>query len=225
MKDVLFVLLFLPFMIFGDIAVSLPANSVSNGAGVSSFGTWTSKGGFQLGWSITESGSSYNYIYSISNASEGGLSKGINSFILELNPSVTASNLSTVITKSNTAIADGPKTFTSSDISFLPGNIYGVQFDLNGSSTATISFTSTNAPVWGSFFADNGFTGGSSKGYAYNAAFGSDPNASTKDFSNWVPTVGGASVLAPEPSTMLILGSTLVAAAYIHKRRRSQKTQ
>lgn len=229
MKTTLGILFLLPLStLFGEIAVTLPAKDAAstNSGDVYSSGSWGSSlsGGFQISWNITQTGSTYSYIYTLSNASGGGLSKGVDSFILELNPNITSSNLSKVITDSNTSISGSPKIYTSKD-GYLPGSVYGIEFNVNSSSTATISFTSTNAPVWGSFYADNGSKGLFSRGYAYNTAFGSDPTASTKDFGNWIPSVGGSTaVLAPEPSTMLILGTTLVAAVYFHKRRKSTQT-
>lgn len=228
MKKVMFLLLlYLP--LFGDIAVSLPAkgSETSSLGDVTSLGKWSSSnGGFQIGWNITQSGSTYNYIYSVSQVNGGSLDRGVSTFILELNPSITASNLATVITSSSlpsSALISGPRTFSpgdsgSSSYPFLPGSVYGVEFSGGGDGTFNFSFTSTNAPVWGSFYADNGQTGKNS-GYAYNSSFSSNPDSSTKDFSNWIPTVGGPSVIAPEPSTMLFLGTTLAFALYIKRKK------
>lgn len=227
MKNLIYFLFLLPALLVGDIAVTVPASSFSSTSdgGVSSFGRWgSSRGGFQLSWNITQdSGGSYSYIYTISkDVGSGGLNKGIGSFILELNPSITAGNLSSVITNISTPTVNSPSTFTpgSSGASFLPSSIYGIQFDPGNTGVATISFTSTNAPVWGSFYAQNR-TGSATQGYAYNTAFSSNPTASTVDFSNWVPTVGGSSVLAPEPGTMLLLGSTLVFLEILRRRRKA----
>ena len=207
----------------------MPANSASNTGllgligGVNGQANWsgTLNGGFQLGWNITQSGPNYNYIYTISNASGGSLSRGATTFVLQLDPSITPSNLSTVITGANQTIVNGPRIITSADATYLPASIYGIEFNMSRSGTTTISFTSTNAPVWGSFYADNGFTN-SNRGDAYNVAFGGTPTLAT--LGNYVPTVGAMSVIAPEPSTMLILGTMLSGVLYFQRRRMMSKS-
>lgn len=220
MRTALFLLLFLPAIVLADIAVTLPSEETRDSSnGVSSFGRWKGDGGFQITWHITNEKEGYSYIYTI----DGKGRDNASTFILQLNPDITPENVSTLITDSSVPIVAAAVTFKpGSAYAGLPGEIYGIQFATSSKDATTISFTSAYAPVWGSFYAD---AGSKSSSYAYNEAFGSSPKAGSKDFSNWVPTVGGApGVIAPEPSTMLLLGSALVAVGYWqHKKRKAQK--
>lgn len=233
MKKMFFLsLLLFPSIILADIAVTLPASSYASSStgDVFSFGRWVnSSSGFKISWNITQSGANYNYIYSISGKTGGSLSRGLDTFILQLNPSITPTNISTVITNvsANVVSSLGPQTFTpgdsnSSNYPYLPGSIYGILVDFGSVNTTTFSFTSSYAPVWGSFYADNGEIN-SNRGYAYNASFGITPTV-LSDLTNYIPTVGGPSVLAPEPSTMLIMGTGLALIIYLKRRKENTFT-
>ena len=204
----------MPLALLADTAVPLPANSSTSN--VTATGSWGKESGFQISWNIAQSGSLYNYTYSISNTQGKNLGGAhLQTFILALSPDVTSSNIATIIQSPNYTIT-GPQTFTqNSNFTGIPsGGIYGVAFNITGNpAKATISFVSSLAPAWGSFY-----TQGDSpqSTYAYNAGFGTQPGTGTSNFTPWIPTPDSA-VTVPEPTTMLILGSSLGLAWY--KRR------
>ena len=198
-----------------QVSVTVPngSSSTSNG-GVNASGSWvSSSGGFDLSWSVVKEGSVYDYVYSITNASGNSLSSGAAYLLLQVSPTITSSNLSTMITSASPGIIYGPDTFTSSETG-TSGNLYGIVFgNSSGNSFSTLSFTSTLAPVWGSYYAIN--SNGSSS--AYNTGYSTNPSTGTTNSSDWVATPG---VAVPEPSTWLILGSFL-AILYLWKAKRA----
>lgn len=204
----------MPLALMADTAVPLPANSSTSN--VTANGSWGGGegNGFQISWNIAQSGSTYNYTYTISNSEGGNLGGAhLQSFILQLSPDVTSSNIATVIQSPNFTIT-GPQTFTQNGTyNGIPnGGIYGASFAISGNPhKTTISFVSSLAPAWGSFY-----TQGTSNTYAYNTGFGIQPGMGETNFTPWIPTPDSA-VTVPEPTTMLILGSTLSLAWY--KRR------
>lgn len=153
-----------------------------------------------LSWNISLNSGVYTYLYSIT-----GSASLPNELVLEVNPSYTNQNLSSLITHLTagvnmsviTATAHNEPTLTYIDFTNL-GN--------------SLSFQTLSAPVWGSFqvFDNLGNTG-------FNANAGIPPTASTANGSNYVPTVGLA---APEPKTWLLMGSALLAAGLITNRTR-----
>ena len=103
----------------------------------------------------------------------------------------------------------------------MPGNgMYGIKFDTQGT---VFTFVTYKDPVWGDFYAKGG-NSHSSAGHneAWNANFGSDPDAGDSDFSGWIATPNGGHVI-PEPASMLLLGSGLLGFAGIRRKRSSSK--
>lgn len=209
-----------------DILVPLPANdmrSTPDASGVVATEGWSDSGsGFKINWTITPIGSDFHYLYTITNASGGALSNDLYHLLLEVSPTVTPNNLCDLFLF-NTVPSQGPATFSPGvDNPGMPGDIYGLKFEtfLNDAQP-TIEFVSIRPPIWGDFYAVDG-KGATSKDstdavYAYNSGFGTDPTQATNNFTPWIP-VPDTEVPIPEPTTMLLLGSTLCAAALIRRR-------
>lgn len=198
-----------------DVAAPLGSDSRSTtGGGVIGTQNWGTGGdGFKISWDITQVGSNFHYIYSITDATGGALSKDMSHFILQLSNNITGQNFaSNIFNVSGATITDGPRTFSPSDPGSsnpgLPGDIYGIKFEtFDSASSPSFSFDSTRAPVWGDFYTKDGKTGQQDV-YAYNAAFGTSPDGNTTDFNGWIARPD-TTVAVPEPSTWLLLGSTL----------------
>jgi hypothetical protein len=99
------------------------------------------------------------------------------------------------------------------------GSITGVKFDdLEGDDIFEFTFDSTRAPVWGDFYIKGG-----SEGFAYNA--GLTKHATSEDIAEFIArpdtTDGGEVPEVPEPSTVLLMGGSLLALGYFRKRRNS----
>jgi hypothetical protein len=208
-----------------QVPVTAPSgsSSTSNG-GVNASGSWTgNNGGFNITWGVTKQGSTYHYVYSISNAAGGSLSSGLSYLMVQVDPSVTSSNLSTMITSITPGISIvlGPQTFDQ-NYTGVSGNVYGIVFGNtnNNNNTATfssLSFTSTLAPVWGSYYGINNNWNST----AYNTGYANNPSTGTSNFSGWLPTPGLA---VPEPSTWIILSSFILFVILWKSKKQAKKT-
>jgi len=193
-------------------------------------GVWTEEGNeFTIAWDIDNLGYTFHYQYAIG---AGGTSVSwdngvvmtdleplegdLSHLILEVSDVFELSDLSGL----TGAYIDELKLFQPplSGEPGLPGDIFGIKFEgFEDDQVAFIGFYSPRVPEWGDFYAKDGGGTGASAVYAYNNGFGSDP---TDPFLNWI--VRPDTVVIPEPSTMVILGSSLVAVAI---RRRKKKQQ
>lgn len=204
-----------PMLMADDINAPLGTGSRSTSdGGVIGTQNWGTGGdGFKVSWNITFDGTStYHYVYSITDATGGALSKDMSHFILQLSSNITGANFASNIFNITGATAGLPTTFSPSDPGNsnpgLPGDIYGVKFDtFTDASQPTISFDSTRQPIWGDFYTKDGVNSGNDV-FAYNSGFGTQPNGSTTDFTPWIPRPD-TNVAVPEPGTWLLLGSTL----------------
>jgi|694.fasta_scaffold08073_14 hypothetical protein len=172
-----------------------------------------------LTWSITQTGNTYSYLYTFSDAAP------LLNAIFQVGSAVTASE----IQNANHAFV-GPQTFTrGTDFKQgLPGPIFGIAFEGVRNTTITYSFTSTQAPTWGNFYGTSIAGGCQINGpcpvfdFAFNSQFSNTPLEGQSSYNGWVPVPG--SLAAPEPSAWLILGSNLLILSLLvaFKKRRNE---
>lgn len=206
-----------------DILVPLPAvgmRSTPDSSGIVATQGWSDSGsGFKINWDITQVGNDFHYLYTITNDSGGDLSSDLSHLLLEVSRSVTPQNYQDLFLF-NTVPDEGPGVFSpGSSNPGMPADIYAFKFEtFIDDAQPTIEFVSLQPPIWGDFYAVNGKTPGSEV-YAYNSGFGTDPTQVTTDFTPWIP-VPDTGVPIPEPTTTLLLGSSLFAAALARRRRK-----
>ena len=205
--------------------------------------------GFKISWEISLDGTRYNYKYTISGVDNNYLSFGLSHLNVEVTNTSSendfvmkqaeAVNRETKVNKDDTykdlseslsskILFEGPAPFEPSDSSGsnpnMPDDIYAIKWDMDGKDGIFgnksrdivefyISFTSENYPVWGDFYANDGIVAAE----AWNLGFGTDPT--TTDFTNWIARPNGSPTHAPEPATMLLLGSGLIGIAVSGKKR------
>lgn len=190
---------------------TLNSGNLSTGSGnsVVAAGNWKSNGGsFKIDWSVFLTDSkTYNYTYSITNKDGGRLSNNLSYILLEVGPSVTEKNYTSLIANLTGGSMTAPTTYTSKDISSLPADIYAIKITTESKSMPVFSFNSSLAPIWGEFYA----RGSSSSTYAYNTDFADNKGA----FKMAIP--GATSLATPEPSTYVLLVSLLLAIIYLKR--------
>jgi hypothetical protein len=205
---------------FADVLVG-PADytgsrSSNNNAQITSCCAWDLANGFQISWNITEPvnpGGLWHYSYSFTTA-QGDVSH----WIMEVSPSFTTANISNI---SGASIDGGVVTTYGSHPSNpgIAGNIFGIKW--NGNKGA-VSFNSDRAPIRGDFYAKDGNAGGLGENYAYNTSFGTDPTAATTSFAGWIPTPDTTTTgQVPEPSSVVLLASTVLGVASLLRKRLS----
>lgn len=181
---------------------------VANGAVIGSLSTATggvvgggnysaTAGGFKIDWNITQNmDTTWTYVYSFTNAAgQPRTGPAVSHIILELSENFLPQDLlsvgSGILTTSFGPFGPGPSN---------PGfpaaqSLSGVKFDTD---EATISFTTTRAPMWGSFYVKGG-----SSSFAYNADF-NGPVVNRQQY--WTPAVDASGA----PLDMILLPDTVV---------------
>jgi hypothetical protein len=184
---------------------------------------WAMKG-FSLKWLITETTGGYNYSYTLDPSGQGAVSH----FLLEISRSITATNFRSTFSdftvngvSINIDSVEGPTWFLSgsSGNPNLPDSIYGIKFGSVDLDPVTYAFFSTQAPVWGDFYAKDG-----QFGEAWNTGFGTEAILNGS-YINWIATpdtvtgpVPPDELPVPEPSTLLILGAGLIGLVGFRKK-------
>ena len=212
--------------------------------GVTATDGWSGIGnnGFEISWVISQDSdtSMYSYQYNISGQLFGDtdpLGKGLSHWILEVTDGSKASdflNVSPYFSTNDDGSEESPKQWVTSNLTnpnpYMPSTgIYGLKWETTGEDvlTFTVSFDTMKDPVWGDFYAKDGFENASGVfATAYNAGFGIDLTATNTDnftdFTNWIARPNGGTwphQSIPEPATMLLLGSGLIGIAVSGKKR------
>jgi hypothetical protein len=153
----------------------------------------------KLAWDIRESGGIYTYHYTWY-----GDVKALSHIIIELTEDTTITPIGFTPEYANW----GP----SPENPGMPDSFYGFEIDAVGEDTVIFdfSFTSTQAPVWGSFYAQNGQTGGEDV-VAWNTGL-ANPEEGV-----FIPRPDGLQI--PEPGTLILLGAGLLGLWVIRRRK------
>ncbi|OPY66803.1 MAG: hypothetical protein A4E63_02434 [Syntrophorhabdus sp. PtaU1.Bin050] len=165
--------------------------------GVVATGDWSN--GISISWKIIAPNSNsdlWSYTYTVDPVGK----KDVGFSIFETGTTATSADF--VFPKGYDV--EGPKLWKEggSSTDYMPADIYGIKFDFGGKNSATYSFQSTLAPVWGDFYSRDGKSGGITN-TAFNVGFGHDP-FSQYYTTPWIPTPG-ARTGVPEPSTAVLL--------------------
>jgi hypothetical protein len=102
----------------------------------------------------------YTYEYTLQTYAEAN---PISNLLIQLSDFTTVGNISTSVSTATNSTG----TFTPATLTGLPfASMYGINFTIPGSTSHafSIEFKTTNAPVWGNFFANDV----NSQGYAFN---------------------------------------------------------
>lgn len=193
-------------------------SSRTSGAGVTATSPWSNPGGFTLGWNITQTGSTFHYLYTLTIPQ-----KNPSHILLQLSNTITDQNFNQIITNfelnGSPYTPVGPELFVPGGMGNsnpgLPGNLYGMKIDFSGGVLNTFSFDSTRAPMWGDFYSKDGKSGGHDV-IAYNTGFGQNP---TPNFQNWIAVPDTHEINVPEPTTYALLAACLAIGMLVSRRR------
>lgn len=252
MKKVMFAAFALALLPALALAVSIPVtgsdlsdfrstpdnNGIYAEGGVPGNLGWSAgNGGFKISWDISYNAvdQDWDYSYTISNATDGALGKDLSHWVLQISDIIPETGFSDYLYDSNIPF-EGPDEYgIGGSNPDMPDDIYGIKFG-GGAGPLTFSFSSSQIPVWGNFYAKDGTDKPSGQGgsdfminvTAWNT--GLDPannfilDENTLDFTPWVPTpdtIGGPpQEVVPEPMTVSLLGLGVIGLI-ARKRRKA----
>ncbi|MGQ0633050.1 MAG: hypothetical protein ACT4QC_00415 [Planctomycetaceae bacterium] len=156
----------------GLIPVATPTTgSRDDDFGLIATGQWESDDGFQIDWNITLSDSVYTYTYKLSRDGTNALTKDLSHWQLQVSNTFTKDN---ILEGSTEVVEDGPALWGNEGNSSpdIPGELFSLKY--NPTDDNVFVLKTDRAPVWGSFYAKDGKSGGPGGGvevYAYNAGF------------------------------------------------------
>ncbi len=194
-------------------------------------------GGFKISWDIEQVGADlWTYSYKLSNA-DGSMptDPALSHFILEVSGDITDENWHTyfpdVTTGTVVEVEDFTATSDGNSNPYLPGTLHGIKF---AGDNYIFEFTSTQAPVWGDFYAKDGkhLDPESTKEFAtaWNAGItGDGPTLETTDFTPWIPRPDGdglspPATIVPEPG-LSVLGLSALLAGAVARRKAKKKAE
>ena len=203
------------------------SRTTPDASGVVAADGWAAaSGGFMLGWNISNVAGIWNYSYQIRNA-DGTVptEPNLSHIILEVSSIINDDNLARYLWDFNVSPASGdPQGYTTggSNPNMPAAGIYGIKFDNPDNVEPylgyNISFKSTQAPIWGDFYAKDG-KHDAVWATAWNTGFGTDPTSTTTSFVDWIPTPD--TVQVPEPGILILLGLAMsavgIASRYVRK--------
>jgi hypothetical protein len=207
-----------------DAAFWNSSRSTNSGDGIQATKDWSGVGndGFKLSWDISLDNNIFHYVYTVTDTKGGDLDKDLSHLILQFSDSFTSSDYldangnpvpGIVLTNYSSTTQGGSNPN-------MPGVLYGVKYAGDGGQL-TIDFYTQRAPVWGSFYAKSGKTDGVDV-VAWNTGFTSTstgPGVGVTDFTPWIARPD-SSLAIPEPTTMLLMGSSL-GAIYFARRKKA----
>lgn len=182
-----------------------------SGGGLTGVANWANDA--MISWEITQEGSNWLYVYTLSRE-DGGWFDGpaVSHFTLEVSPDVNP----------ETDFWD----FDGSPVEFgdKDGIENAMKLDYGDNEQLQWSFRSNRIPTWGDFYAIGGSENGNAGVYGamWNTGF-NDPDpldlSPSADVTNKIlrPDTGYTPV--PEPSTMILMGLGLAAAGVVRRRR------
>lgn len=228
----------LAFLIAGIAsATPIPAladysSSRSVGSGILGTWNWSGSGnnGFRISWQVTNSGTGstpWTYSYTLSgSAVPQSLSKDLSHLIVQLSDITTAMYSFPSGTDAAAPREYDPTSNGSSNFG-MPGDLFGVKWNCaSNCSNPTFTFSTSQAPMWGSFYAISGKKPGKEV-YAYNTGFGTAPADGTIDFSTWIVTPDSRTIDAstvgavPEPGTWVLMAAGVGALGVARRLTRS----
>jgi hypothetical protein len=174
-------------------AVADPSLSWSGGGIIASDG-WANSG-TSITWAVQQEGSMWRYTYEF-NVSQ----KEPSHIIFEVSDTFTMADfLGFGALNEGTSVEVGTWTGTedSGDNPYMPGSIKGIKFELSGGTTPwVIDFYSTRSPMWGDFYAKDGFDNKTTGEWAtaWNAGFETELLYAAKHDLDLSP---GAYILVP----------------------------
>lgn len=170
---------------------------------------------YSMSWSITDlGGGSFSYTYNLPTIA--GLVSTNTSFFLELGTGLSSVDFSNVmINGSPIGNFLGGMTYTDATVNGDTGVLFA---NSTLSNISSITFTMNAAPQWGDFL--HGSVLGL-LGNVTNVGFGITPTLGDSPFTNWIATPGVSTAAVPEPETYAILGSLLLVAMLVKRRRLS----
>lgn len=194
-----------------SLAASYSGQLTWAGGGLTATSVWANNS-TSLSWTVDDVNAGtpgwWHYSYTLNVGSVGGVSH----MIVEASNPFAAANLDNVL-----GGTPDIKTWTpGNENPLMPGNIYGVKFDISGDTTnATVSFDSDREPVWGDFYSKDGKHGGVFA-TVWNTGFldadPTDPPADgTIDNKILRPDTGGVGAV-PEPMVLTVLATLLGGA-------------
>lgn len=230
MKNVLFALTLCMFWVSQGWALPFSfSGSLTNTNGLSATASWNQFAEFS--WLVDNTTNdnlwTYQYHWKTNN-------KELSHIIIEVSSNFKDNNIYSGTTSPNILGTFGQQGNSNPGI---PGDIYGLKFDLSPASK-DFSFTivTDRAPMWGNVYAKDGKDGGADV-YAYNIGFLQTPPTFDlagmpmgpifdgyawvlvpDTFSNGNGT--GQTDPIPEPSTILLLGAGLAGLGIWHRRRK-----
>jgi hypothetical protein len=169
----------------------------SDGGGMIATQEWDDDGA-TLFYSVQKSNADWKYSYSWR-----GLDKDLSHIIFQVSDTFTADNILEGTTGGYELSEFGDTQGNSNP--GIPDALYGIKFDMSTDATdALVTIVSNRAPMWGSFYAKSGNSGGSSV-YAYNSNFGGTSVAPISGTADGLVLVPDTRTTIPLPATMILL--------------------